>query len=142
MLCETDLLIFVLGVQEISVGGWQLLRSAGGTNETVFKFHRSVKIDGGQTVTVWASEAPGATHEPPANIVMKQQKWFVGDNMRTVLLNADAEEVAASERVRHQVSSHASRHRQAFGNDSNEQLQRQERAGSSGSSVGVSSVDA
>lgn len=116
------------------------MRSAGGTNETVFKFHRSVKIDGGQTVTVWSSEAPGVTHEPPTNIVMKQQKWFVGDNMRTVLLNADAEEVAASERVRHQVSSHASRHRQAFGgvDGSGELLQRQERAGSSGSSVGVS----
>lgn len=111
------------------------MRAAGGTNETVFKFHRSVRIDGGATITVWSSEA-GVDHDPPANIVMKQQKWFVGDNMRTVLLNADAEEVAASERVRHQVSSHASRHREAY--DGEQQLQRQERAGSSGSSVGVS----
>lgn len=98
-----------------------------------------MKLDGGQTVTVWASEA-GVAHEPPANIVMKQQKWFVADNMRTVLLNVDGAEVAASERVRHKVSSHASRHRElSFDNNNGaEELQRQERAGSSGSSVGVS----
>lgn len=128
----------------MNIGGWQLLRSAGGANETAFKFHRSVKLDGGATVTVWSADV-GANHEPPGNIVMKSQKWFVGDNMKTLLLNADGEEVAASERVRHQISSHASRHREAFGShqqhhsgDESHQLQRQERAGSSGSSVGVS----
>lgn len=73
-----------------------------GTNETHFKFHRSVKIDAGAVVTVWSMDAD-QTHEPPAQIVMKQQKWFVGDNMKTVLLNGDAEEVAATERVRHQI---------------------------------------
>ncbi|KAG4076769.1 hypothetical protein HA402_009115 [Bradysia odoriphaga] len=99
--------------KEINLGGWQLLRTAG-ANETSFKFHRSVKIDGSQIITVWSSDT-GANHEPPLNIVMKGQKWFVGDNMKTQLLNTDGEEVAASERVRHQVSSHASRHRDSYG---------------------------
>lgn len=76
-------------MQEINLGGWQLLRTAG-ANETSFKFHRSVKIDGGQVITVWSSDS-GANHEPPVNIVMKSQKWFVGDNMKTQLLNTDGE---------------------------------------------------
>lgn len=129
--------VFCLPVQEVQIGGWQIIRHAGGANETNFRFHRSVKLDGGQTVTVWASEA-GVAHEPPANIVMKQQKWFVADNMRTVLLNADSVEVAAAERVRHTVSSHASRHRETSFDNNGAELQRQDRAGSSGSSVGVS----
>lgn len=73
----------------MQIGGWQLVRRSG-ENETLFKFHRTVKIDGGQTVTVWSSDI-GATHEPPTNIVMKGQRFFVGDNMSTHLLNQDAE---------------------------------------------------
>lgn len=75
--------------QETQIGGWQLVRRSG-ENETQFKFHRTVKIDGGQTVTVWSSDI-GATHEPPTNIVMKGQRFFVGDNMSTHLLNSESE---------------------------------------------------
>jgi lamin B len=73
----------------VQIGGWQLNRKSG-SNETVFKFHRSVKIDAGATSTVWSSDA-GQTHEPPATIVMKGQKWFAGDTYTTQLLNADGE---------------------------------------------------
>lgn len=116
-----------------------MLRTTAGGIETTFKFHRSVKLEGGATVTVWSSDA-GANHEPPGNIVMNTQKWYVGDNTKTLLLNADAVEVAASERVRHQISSHASRRRESSNSHSLDEAgqQRQERAGSSGSSVGVS----
>lgn len=75
--------------KEVNIGGWQLVRTAG-SNETSFKFHRSVKIDGNGYITVWSSDA-GVTHEPPTNIVMKSQKWFVGDNMKTILVNTDGE---------------------------------------------------
>lgn len=61
-----------------------------GSNETVFKFHRSLKMDGGAFVTVWSSDL-GKDHEPPTTIVMKGQKWFAGDNMTTHLLNAEGE---------------------------------------------------
>ncbi|CAD6999972.1 unnamed protein product [Ceratitis capitata] len=63
------------GNKEVQIGGWQLIRTAGG-NETSFKFHRTVKIDAGGVVTVWSSDA-GVTHEPPTNIVMKTQKWLL-----------------------------------------------------------------
>lgn len=99
-----------------------------GGNETAFKFHRSVKIDPNGTVTVWSSDS-GVTHEPPQTIVMKQQKWFVADNMKTVLMNAEGEEVAVSERVKNTVSTYASRHREGYAPD---------HSNGSQSSVGVS----
>lgn len=74
--------------KEINIGAWQLLRKSG-ENETIFKFHRSIKIEPKSTVTVWSSDCTGATHEPPANIVMKTQKWFTGENVKTILLNSE-----------------------------------------------------
>lgn len=91
---------------EIAIGAWQLKRQSG-ENETTFKFHRSVKIEPKGVVTVWSADS-GASHEPPANIVMKQ-KWFAGENIKTQLLNGDGEEVATNERIRKIVSTRASR---------------------------------
>ncbi|XP_055679983.1 lamin-C-like [Lutzomyia longipalpis] len=104
------------GNREIQIGGWQLTRTVG-SNETVFKFHRTVKADADAVITVWSADA-GVTHEPPTNIVMNGKKWFVGDNMKTILVNTDGEEVAASERIRTHLSSLASRHRESgYGGD-------------------------
>lgn len=89
-----------------------------GNHETAFKFHRSVKIDGNGTVTVWSSDA-GVTHEPPQTIVMKQQKWFVSENMKTQLLNSDGDEVAATERLKHNITTSSLRHREGVEHDSN-----------------------
>lgn len=94
------------GDHEVAIGAWQLRRTSG-ENETMFKFHRSVKIEPKGVVTVWSADA-GITHEPPLNIVMKQ-KWFAGESNKTHLLNADGEEVASAERVRQLVSTRASR---------------------------------
>lgn len=71
------------------MGGWQIIRKAGSL-ETTFKFHRSVKLDAGANVMVWSADI-GATHEPPSNIVMKGQKWFIADNMTTILINIEGE---------------------------------------------------
>ena len=113
------------------MGNWQLLRTAG-TNETSFKFHRSVKIEPHGTVTVWSSDS-GVTHEPPQTIVMKQQKWFVSDTMKTSLSNNDGEEVAASERVKNTISTFASRHREGY-------APQEVSNGNNSSSVGVSII--
>lgn len=87
-----------------------------------------MKIEPQGFVTIWSSDS-GVTHEPPQTIVMKQQKWFVSDTMKTSLLNTDGEEVAASERVKNTVSTFASRHREGYTPDM---------SNGSGSSVGVS----
>lgn len=98
---------------EIQIGGWQLQHQCG-TNETNFKFHRSVKIDGNGYVTVWSADT-GVTHEPPHNIVMKTQKWFGGDSYKTILLNNSGEELASAERIKHQTTSHITRHKDGRG---------------------------
>lgn len=106
--------LFNKGENEAAIGAWQLKRTAG-ENDTTFKFHRSVKIEPKGIVTVWSADA-GVTHEPPANIVMKQ-KWFAGENIKTHLLNADGEEVATAERVRKILSTRAQRLRFGAGED-------------------------
>lgn len=76
------------GTDEINLTGWQLTRIAG-DEELAFKFTRGTKVTAGQTVTIWSVDA-GATHDPPANMVMKK-KWPVADSMRSILSNADKE---------------------------------------------------
>ncbi|KAJ6646900.1 Lamin Dm0 [Pseudolycoriella hygida] len=98
--------------KEVAIGGWQLTRKAG-ENETVHKFHRSVKVDGGADVTVWSADS-GVTASP-GNIIMKSQKWFVGEEMRTNLINADGKEEATTERIRHQIATRSSRYRSNSG---------------------------
>lgn len=98
--------LFNKGEAEIAIGGWQIKRAAG-ENETVFKFHRSVKIEPKSNVTVWSADGT-ASHEPPTNIVMKQ-KWFPGEVIKTQLLNADGDEVATNERLRKILSTRATR---------------------------------
>lgn len=61
-----------------------------GDQETLFKFHRTVKLEAGGIATVWSADV-GADHDPPKDIVMKGQKWFVADTFATVLLNHDQE---------------------------------------------------
>lgn len=93
------------GNVEVSIGGWQLKRESDGKDCT-YKFHRSLKIDGGATVTVWSSDVSGIVHEPPSNIVMKSQKWLAAGydgNIKMVLLNGDGDEVAAMERQKRSV---------------------------------------
>ncbi|KAM8713467.1 hypothetical protein ACLKA7_013735 [Drosophila subpalustris] len=96
------------GTEEIHLTGWQLTRIAG-DEELAFKFSRGSKIVGGATVTIWSVDA-GAAHDPPNNLVMKK-KWPVANSMRSVLANADKEDVASYDRVRANTSSHVSRHR-------------------------------
>lgn len=95
------------GNDEVNITGWQLIRFAG-DNEFTFKFARGTKVDAGATLTIWSVDT--GNHELPSNIQMKK-KWPTSDTMKTILVNADREDVAAYERIKSNVSSHASRHR-------------------------------
>jgi lamin B len=85
--------------QEIAIGGWTVVRKAG-EHETLFKFHRSVKVEPNGTVTIWSSDQ-NKEHDPPTCLVMKGQKWLVSDNMTTTVFNTNGDEVAVSERLVH-----------------------------------------
>ncbi|KAH8324179.1 hypothetical protein KR074_001030 [Drosophila pseudoananassae] len=123
--------LFNKGTDEVAIGGWQLQRLINESGpSTTYKFHRSVKIEPGATVTVWSADTK-ASHEPPSSIVMKSQKWVAGDNTRTVLLNADGEAVANLDRVKRVVSTHVSssrlsRRRSVSVVDGSEQLYHQQ----------------
>lgn len=88
--------------KEVSLGSWQLLRRADG-QETVYRFHRTVKLEGKTGLTVWSSDQ-GETHEPPYNLVMKAQKWVTGNEMTTLLLNNSGKEIATMTNKRKTVS--------------------------------------
>lgn len=97
--------------KEMSLGNWQLIRRANG-QETVFKFHRTVKLEPDTGLTVWSSDQ-GETHEPPFNLVMKSQKWVTGSEMNTQLVNNSGKEVATM--TNKQKISTQSRLRQSHG---------------------------
>lgn len=81
--------LFNTGEEDIVLGGWVLKHEAG-DKETVYKFHRNLKLAAGHFVSVWSSNA-GQTHSPPSDLVMKGQQWFTDDEMKTTLLHEDQE---------------------------------------------------
>ncbi|XP_065333393.1 lamin-C-like isoform X1 [Cloeon dipterum] len=100
------------GDKEVSLSGCSVTRTAA-DQETIFKFHRSVKVDPGATVTVWSSDQ-GQAHEPPSNIVMKSQKWFHAPEMATVLYGNDGAEMARIEQAKLRVATASTRHTEVF----------------------------
>ncbi|XP_075400869.1 lamin-B2 [Tenrec ecaudatus] len=77
-----------------SLGNWRIKRQMVGGDEIAYKFTPKYVLRAGQTVTVWAAGA-GVAHSPPATLVWKSQSsWGTGESFRTVLVNADGEEVA------------------------------------------------
>lgn len=93
------------GTNDINIGGWQLVRKAG-DQTTTHKFHRSIIIKAGAYITVWSSDSE-VTHSPPSDLVMKSQKWTVGNNIHTHLVDNSGVDLASMETFR-QVQSAAS----------------------------------
>ncbi|XP_043935691.1 lamin isoform X1 [Protopterus annectens] len=76
------------------MGNWQLKRQIGTGNPIIFKFSPKFILKSGQTVTIWASGS-GASHNPPTDLVWKAQtSWGTGDDIRTILMNANGEDMA------------------------------------------------
>ncbi|XP_059108127.1 lamin-B2 isoform X2 [Peromyscus eremicus] len=77
-----------------SLGNWRIKRQVLEGEDIAYKFTPKYVLRAGQTVTVWAAGA-GVAHSPPSTLVWKSQSsWGSGENSRTVLVNADGEEVA------------------------------------------------
>ncbi|XP_047387269.1 lamin-B2 [Sciurus carolinensis] len=78
-----------------SLGNWRIKRQVLEGDEIAYKFTPKYVLRAGQMVTVWAAGA-GVAHSPPSTLVWKSQNsWGAGESFRTVLVNADGEEVAA-----------------------------------------------
>ncbi|XP_063514028.1 lamin-B2 isoform X1 [Pongo pygmaeus] len=77
-----------------SLGNWRIKRQVLEGEEIAYKFTPKYVLRAGQMVTVWAAGA-GVAHSPPSTLVWKSQSsWGTGESFRTVLVNADGEEVA------------------------------------------------
>ncbi|XP_035378989.1 lamin-B2 [Electrophorus electricus] len=77
-----------------SLGSWRLKRRVGEGGEIAYKFSPKFILKAGQTVTVWTADA-GVAHSPPSNLLWKSQSsWGTGDEILTLLVNSDGEEVA------------------------------------------------
>lgn len=93
---------------DVAIGNW-VLKHTVGDKETSYKFHRNLLLRAGQHVKIWSSDA-GQTHDPPTDLVMKGQRWFTGDEMKTVLIQDD-EEIASRELKRSSTRTLSSRYR-------------------------------
>jgi len=81
------------GDNEESLGGFSLTSVAEGV-ETSYKFHRTVKVSPGDTVTVWSSDADAEHIPSEGQLVMKEGAWKLGDTTNTCLLDKDGGIVA------------------------------------------------
>lgn len=76
--------------EPVALGGWELKRE--NDNEGfAFKFHKSVIVQPGETVTVYSVDAENAVHNPPVEIKMKKNWPAAG---KTTLFNPNKEEIA------------------------------------------------
>ncbi|XP_012683842.1 lamin-B2 [Clupea harengus] len=79
--------------EDQSLGSWRLKRQIGEEEEIAYKFSPKYVLKAGQTVTVWSADA-GVAHSPPGNLLWKGQSWGTGEDILTILVNSDGEDVA------------------------------------------------
>lgn len=82
-----------VGKEDINIGNWVLKHKSDG-EEVTYKFGRNVTLKPGTLCTVWSVDA-GATHNPPEDIVMKNQRFHAGANTTVTLTNENEEEQAS-----------------------------------------------
>ncbi|KRY12743.1 Lamin-C [Trichinella britovi] len=84
--------------KDLSLNGWSVVR-AGTDREVTYKFHPKLVMKPGKQLTIWSANA-GVQHNPPSDLVMKNQHWPVGNRIRTSVVNPQDEEVAWRESVK------------------------------------------
>uniref|UniRef100_A0A3B5KZ84 Lamin A/C n=1 Tax=Xiphophorus couchianus TaxID=32473 RepID=A0A3B5KZ84_9TELE len=86
--------------EDQSLANWQLKRQVGSGAPIVYKFPSKFTLKAGSTVTVWAASG-GGTHNPPTDLVWKNQaSWGSGDLLQTTLISAAGEEMASRKVMR------------------------------------------
>jgi hypothetical protein len=79
-----------------SLGGFKIVHEVEDTNEKVeFRFHGKSKLQGGASVTVWATGVDGAVHNPPTDLIWKNiNNWGTGPTTVTKFCTKSGEVVA------------------------------------------------
>ncbi|CAH8845515.1 unnamed protein product [Trichobilharzia szidati] len=78
---------------EVTMGNWELVHEADG-HETRYKFSRSFALKPGATCTIWSQDAEGSSHNPPADVTMKNKSFHSGNDITILLLDSENEEQA------------------------------------------------
>ncbi|XP_064390888.1 lamin-B2-like [Halichondria panicea] len=68
------------------IKGIKIQHEVEGRSEMIFRFSAKSKLQGGATVTVWSGDADGAVHNPPSNLIWKNQSWGSGQKTVTKLI--------------------------------------------------------
>ncbi|KRZ02398.1 Lamin-C [Trichinella zimbabwensis] len=84
--------------KDLSLNGWSVVR-AGTDREVTYKFHPKLVMKPGKQLTIWSANA-GVQHNPPSDLVMKNQHWPVGNRIRSSVVNPQDEEIAWRESVK------------------------------------------
>jgi len=81
------------GDDDISLAGHSLKCLSDGM-ESYYKFTRSHKIPSGSSISVWSSDS-GISHSiAEGQLVMKTGAWKIGEDVDTILVNKEGEELA------------------------------------------------
>ncbi|KAI3368422.1 hypothetical protein L3Q82_025374 [Scortum barcoo] len=89
--------------QDQPLGNWRLKRKVNDGDEIIYKFSPKFVLKAGQSVTVWSADA-GMAHSPPSDLLWKSQaSWGTGNDIVTILINTDGEEVARRSVTKTQV---------------------------------------
>ncbi|XP_070765664.1 lamin-B2 isoform X2 [Enoplosus armatus] len=89
--------------QDQPLGNWRLKRQVDNGDEVIYKFSPKFVLKAEQSVTVWSADA-GMAHSPPSDLLWKSQaSWGTGNEIVTILINADGEEVARRSVTKTQV---------------------------------------
>lgn len=86
--------------EALILDGWQIVRKTENA-EVAYKFPLETKIEANAFITIWSAKVVvKGGDKQHFNLAMSGQSWITGDNMSTVLLNPDGEEMAHAERVK------------------------------------------
>uniref|UniRef100_A0A0K0DVE4 LTD domain-containing protein n=1 Tax=Strongyloides stercoralis TaxID=6248 RepID=A0A0K0DVE4_STRER len=80
------------GTTNVSLEGYKL-RLASLEKDVIYKFTNKQPLVSNGTVTVYSANA-GFKHNPPSNLVMKNQEWLLGDAFKLELIDFNDEVVA------------------------------------------------
>ncbi|CAJ0575288.1 unnamed protein product, partial [Mesorhabditis spiculigera] len=85
------------GAETVSLGGWEL-RVTTDDREVVYKFNPKLVLRSNNYLTIWSANS-GQKHNPPSDLVMKNQNWPVGASPEAVIVDGEGERQAWMEAV-------------------------------------------
>jgi len=78
--------------QDLAIGNW-ILKCTNGSSEISYKFHNKIIMKAGTNITIYNCNSE-AFHEPPNNLVMKNQNWIIAKTTKVSLIDNHGQEMS------------------------------------------------